>query len=453
MAIVVDDVHVVTCCHVLNDVLRRKNRLDPESPPSESEFDIQFPYVKGVERKGKVAVWGLKEPLGQDVALLRLIDGEAPRDAEAATFTSAEVRGRSWLCSGYDADGIVREASGECAGLLPNGFRQLNGTDGLAARVVGGYSGGAVWIDSLERVAGMVVAKDVRAHETGLAYAVPLDAIASVLPSRILNVDDQEYAKSNARAPREPHISRDVLLSLIDRHGQLDAVRTLKPDARVRILIVQGPRDAGHDFFRTRLACHWRRDDIEEIPWNHRSVEVEGLVGNLKEYGLDDRERPVRDPAWALRVPEKELKRRRLSLGEFVDLLEQACQRVREDASLESITAIVLLQESPPAPLGTVLWNALTAAFKGRNANPGATSDLSQTSRPQTQRIVLTLGRVKNTSDIETWFWDAAVREAREEIFTKKWAEENLPPDEEITYEDAVSACERALPKKLPTRR
>jgi hypothetical protein len=78
MAFVVGPRHVMTCCHVLNDALNRKNRLDPEMPTADISFSIRFPYATNAEGSGVIETWGLELSPTRDVAVLKL-------DHDAAT--------------------------------------------------------------------------------------------------------------------------------------------------------------------------------------------------------------------------------------------------------------------------------------------------------------------------------------------------------------------------------
>src|SRR5437660_1379833 len=70
MAFVVGARHVMTCCHVVNDALARKERLDREPPPGDSRLAIRFPFAGNARGVGKVVKWGLALPRPVDVAVL-----------------------------------------------------------------------------------------------------------------------------------------------------------------------------------------------------------------------------------------------------------------------------------------------------------------------------------------------------------------------------------------------
>src|SRR6478609_3945406 len=80
MAIVIDERHVMTCCHVLNDALGRASRLDPTPPPQDDLFDVDFPYAANARRTGRVTHWGLALQPARDVAIIELSE-DSPSEA------------------------------------------------------------------------------------------------------------------------------------------------------------------------------------------------------------------------------------------------------------------------------------------------------------------------------------------------------------------------------------
>jgi tetratricopeptide (TPR) repeat protein len=181
MAFVIDPQHVMTCCHVLNDALRRPDRSDRTQPLSDSGIAVRFPFSDNARGAGKVVRWGLSLPWPVDVAVLRL-ERPAPTAAGVAVFSDSEVRGDKWSCFGCDENGVERETRGEFASLLSREQRQLNGPDGVAPRIVGGYSGAPVWAEGLKAFVGMVVTKDRDHAENWLAYAIPTGVLVEVWP-------------------------------------------------------------------------------------------------------------------------------------------------------------------------------------------------------------------------------------------------------------------------------
>ena len=211
MATVIDSRHVLTCCHVLNDALKRMNRLDPTAPLKEL-FEICFPYANNARRCGKVIKWGLALTPCRDVAVIELV-ADAPSDAGIATFSEAETRSMGWSCIGADVNSLFREPKGELAAVLPDGTRQLNGPAGRGVQIESGYSGAPVWSDNLNAFVGIVVTKDREIAENALAYAIPTRAIADVWPQLVPLCDGRENQKIFRRPStfvRRPELVRQV---------------------------------------------------------------------------------------------------------------------------------------------------------------------------------------------------------------------------------------------------
>jgi hypothetical protein len=181
MAIIVDQRHVMTCCHVVNDALGRSVRLDPERPSPEARFKIRFPFAGNAAATGVVVEWGLALPQAKDVAVLRL-EEEAPADAGVATLRELDVRRDRWFCVGWDNRGNNRETEGIFGTKLASGEFQLNAVSGRAPVIDHGYSGAGVWSDAANAFVGMVVSKDRDQAETGLAYAIPTSVLLGVWP-------------------------------------------------------------------------------------------------------------------------------------------------------------------------------------------------------------------------------------------------------------------------------
>lgn len=185
MAIVVDDRHVMTCCHVLNEALNavrseKRDRLDPTRPPEGTRFEVRFPFAANAKGDGGVVEWGLELESPKDVAVLELKPG-APAEADVAEFSRADVPlNKAWLCNRWSTEGTERGAGGTFGPILSNGELQLNGPSGVAVRIAEGYSGAGVWSGDLRAFVGMVVTKDRDQFENGLTYAIPTSALLQV---------------------------------------------------------------------------------------------------------------------------------------------------------------------------------------------------------------------------------------------------------------------------------
>jgi hypothetical protein len=175
MAIVVDDRHVMTCCHVVNQALGEADFHRP-IPDQHKRITVHFPYADNVTRGAHVVRWGLERQRQIDVAVLEL-EEVAPKAAGIASFTTFDARNLSWSCVGWNAQSMTREAQGRLGSTLAHGSRQLNGPDALAVRIEKGYSGAGVWCDEQRALVGMVVTRDREQELNGAAYAITVSEL------------------------------------------------------------------------------------------------------------------------------------------------------------------------------------------------------------------------------------------------------------------------------------
>ncbi len=247
-AIIVGPRHVMTCCHVINDEIGR-DRLEPPPPPADQVFDIRFPYASNATGTGKIAKWGLGLAHARDVAVIELSD-PLPAGAQAAVFSESEVQGGKWLSNGWNVNGDEQQAEGVCGPILAPvngtsgvGDRQLNGPDApIAARIVAGFSGGAVWSDAFGAIVGMVVTKDVEQMENGLAFAIPTLGLLEVWPD-LLQLRNGVFDPAAPQADDKAHIIDDDIV-VLDREDVSSFLKRLQLQAAHKcvILIRGGPR-------------------------------------------------------------------------------------------------------------------------------------------------------------------------------------------------------------------
>jgi len=94
MASVIDARHVMTCCHVLNDSLRRRDRLDPESPRTGERFSIVFPDAGEAKVAVRIVNGGLDLQPPRDIAVLEL-DDDDPIKVGVAVFKKPRFNEKS----------------------------------------------------------------------------------------------------------------------------------------------------------------------------------------------------------------------------------------------------------------------------------------------------------------------------------------------------------------------
>ncbi|MFI0424005.1 trypsin-like peptidase domain-containing protein [Spongiactinospora sp. 9N601] len=217
--VLVDDRHIVTCAHVVNDALRRHARAS-EHPAETVEVDFAAFAGQGViEAKVTDDGW-FPITTGErgDVAVLRLLS-PPPRDASPASLSRDVQRGTPIRAYGYPP--------GMDLGVWATGYEvgdrggaewiQLDAIRVTGRRIEHGFSGTPVEDERTGHVLGIVVAEDV--EETAkVAWMLPLGEIdahwpglrAAALPSelaallrRVRQVTDElPYKPSGPRGRR-----------------------------------------------------------------------------------------------------------------------------------------------------------------------------------------------------------------------------------------------------------
>ena len=305
MAIIVDARHVMTCCHVLNLALDR-DAHNLQRPHSASQFLIRFPYASNAEELGRVVQWGFELPQAKDVAVLELIEKDAPKEAGIAAFTEIEVQREKWFCNGWAEYGAEREVRGELGMILSKVERQLYGPDGTnAPRIVGGYSGAAVWCDKVTAFVGMVATKDRDEFQTGVTYAIPTGALLQVWPK--LPIDLTAIWKLTDAALTDKDLSTLCFAHFREVYDAFAAGQTR--GARVRLLVDYVHRQRRVAELLVRLRSLNPRGietppDVPKVSVGRLPVTGENVFGRkqelqrLDEFWKDDETNVVSLVAW-----------------------------------------------------------------------------------------------------------------------------------------------------------
>jgi len=165
---------VLTCAHVVADSLR-VSRESQETPELTVFMDFPLLEKKSISLPSVIKYWDSK----LDIALMEILadvpEGAIPIELE-------EVEDYSYcdfgVC-GFPKD-IGDWTYGKMLGKLENGYIQVESE--TAHRIQGGYSGGAVWHRTEERLAGMVVACDEDKPEDKVAYIIPASFLLNTFP-------------------------------------------------------------------------------------------------------------------------------------------------------------------------------------------------------------------------------------------------------------------------------
>jgi signal transduction histidine kinase len=191
---VVDESHIVTCAHVVNTALGRKQRAqDPPDPMA--RVQVEFPMIGGSagapSRNCAVQAW-VPPPSsgvsGGDIAGLVLVGDELPDRAGAGRLDdSAKLRDAQAAVHGYPGDPPRREngtwAVVRLRGPVGGGMIQLDPASESTFRAQPGYSGSPVIVTD-ETGGDMVVGMLAAASDDGAgdAYAIPVAELARAWP-------------------------------------------------------------------------------------------------------------------------------------------------------------------------------------------------------------------------------------------------------------------------------
>ena len=167
LGFLVDDTHIVTCAHVVKDVLNLDDY--PDECPS-GTVTVDFPYANATERTAHVLIWRPRTPdegRVNDIAVL-VLDNRKPKAALPAPLLRPQLRseelfGHTFLAFGYPAhfsEGIW--SHGKMVWPLPNGLLQIENLPSSRIPIERGFSGTPVWDNELNGIVGMVVAASLR---------------------------------------------------------------------------------------------------------------------------------------------------------------------------------------------------------------------------------------------------------------------------------------------------
>lgn len=152
MAVVVDEGHVITCAHVINQA-HNKDDYAIEPPDKDIAFNIRFRFSTVQSTLGHVVKWGLADPsVRMDLAVLKLAEPK-PADVPYAVFSFDNATGKPWKAFGQHQleaqPSWTTEANSTVSSPVDDNLIQLDGV-GVAGRWIDhGDSGAAVWCTSL----------------------------------------------------------------------------------------------------------------------------------------------------------------------------------------------------------------------------------------------------------------------------------------------------------------
>lgn len=185
MGVLVGPRHVVTCAHVINSALGRKE--GEQKPPTKAQrVSVDFPMASEKNLiDGRIVNW---RPVGQrrgDMAVVEL-SREAPEECGVAIL--ADVPAGAMEGNALSVFGIAGGASfglhvaARFTGSASADRMQIGGADALGAFVLPGYSGAAVWDERHAVTIGMSVARLVPENDERIAFMIPARDLKALCP-------------------------------------------------------------------------------------------------------------------------------------------------------------------------------------------------------------------------------------------------------------------------------
>ncbi len=193
----ISESRALTCAHVVAAVFGRKAMA--EAPVD--GFSLDFPLLApGQGLTAHVEAWNS----GLDVAVLE-ITGELSAGAQPARLIhSQDLWKHDFRAFGFPngfPNGVW--ADGRILGREATGWYQVEDTKQTGYFIQPGFSGGAVWDESLGGVIGLVVAADMNPAARS-AFIIPIKRIDEAFPALQMPIQQLRAANDDAPAPGEP---------------------------------------------------------------------------------------------------------------------------------------------------------------------------------------------------------------------------------------------------------
>ncbi|MGD1806712.1 trypsin-like peptidase domain-containing protein [Dapis sp. BLCC M126] len=184
--------YILTCAHVValsvsSSEETAKQVKKKEKKPTQI-IEIDFPVLEmGRKLETQVVFW---QPVKdnesvQDIAVLKLINPDLlhklAKPMKLISIGNENLRGKSFRALGFPKNGSSGEwATGEVIGQVGKGRMQLEGTKGTGIGLQEGFSGTAIWDETLQGVVGMAVTADKERPEAKVAFMIPTDLLLQV---------------------------------------------------------------------------------------------------------------------------------------------------------------------------------------------------------------------------------------------------------------------------------
>ena len=288
LGLLVNPGQVVTCAHVVNTALGRK-QVEREAPGETDVVQVEFPLLQGTPvRDARVVAWvppPASGSVGGDVAGLALTE-DAPADAVPARFALVAPTAGTWLrVFGYPGSppresGVYVDVDlkGEVGGQL----LQVESRGGQSVKAQPGFSGSPVWDPATGQAAGLLQAAPFPDEAERDAYLIPPLAVAWAWEEPF----DYLLVPENPYRGLEPFTAGDAGVFF----GRDDDVAVLTERVRAQpVTIVVGPSGVGKSSLVQAglipaLGKQWSVAVVRpgQDPWPRLAA---GLLAAL--YGLD----------------------------------------------------------------------------------------------------------------------------------------------------------------------
>lgn len=173
---------ILTCAHVVNDVLGR-GQLTETPPPTDTRVMLDFPLpAPGTFFPTRVVKWeGPRADGGGDMALLELDSDPPPSTAPAQFSIPDDVWGHTFRAFGFpEHHPQGRDASGVLRGRNAIQRLMMEQTNTAQNFALPGFSGTLVWDDILGAVIGMIVLGEYGPQMS--AFLIPADQLRAFWP-------------------------------------------------------------------------------------------------------------------------------------------------------------------------------------------------------------------------------------------------------------------------------
>jgi WD40 repeat protein len=312
LGVLVGERHVVTCAHVVNAVLGREQRAQPQPEP-EARVLVDFPLLDDSRPVGATVVAWLppsdSRGMGDDVTGLS-IGGALPIGAVAARLAVEPARaGHQVRVFGYPGAPVRPDGgwvSATVRGSTGNGRLQIDSSHDSALKVQRGFSGSALYDDGSGRVVGLLAAAPIGVSRERDSYAISADRLRLAWPEilagrwqraasaaatgvrselTILHVSDFKFGSKTSTStigssPANEHAARELTIAeraedpLFGRLHHDLAVLGEEHDIRPDILVVAGglATQGLPSEFRLAMTAIGALAEAADIPRGHVAI-------------------------------------------------------------------------------------------------------------------------------------------------------------------------------------